>query len=157
MDIRVYYEDTDCGGVVYYANYLRYFERARTEYLRERGLEVIRLANSPTAAGVAISGSAEPCFLVPDARFAELGVLFMVGHAELTYHHPARYNDLLEVQTQIPQVGRASFTFAHRILRQGTDRLIVKGQTKMVCVDQQGKPRRLPEELSNILRQQKAR
>jgi acyl-CoA thioester hydrolase len=125
MLIRVYYEDTDCGGVVYYANYLRYFERARTEFLRERGLEV--------------------------ARFAEVGILFVVAHVEITYRNPARYNDLLEIETWISPASRASFIFSHRIQLQGTDRLIVEGQSQMVCVDASGKPRRLPDDLQQVL------
>ena len=69
MEIRIYYEDTDCGGVVYYANYLKYFERARTQYLEERGLSVAELRDG--------------------------GTQFMVVHAELDYRSPARYGDTL--------------------------------------------------------------
>lgn len=125
MLIRIYYEDTDCGGVVYYANYLRYFERARTEFLREHGLDV--------------------------ADLAEAGFLFVVGHAELTYHRPARYNDLLQVETQATQIGRASFTLSHRVCLEGADGLVAEGETKMVCVDAKGRPRRLPEKLLNAV------
>jgi acyl-CoA thioester hydrolase len=120
MLIRVYYEDTDCGGVVYYANFLRYFERARTEYLRERGIEV--------------------------ATYAAAGLLFVVAHAEVSYRSPGRYNDLLEVETDIVDLTRTSLTFAHEIHRAGDDRLIVEGAARLVCVDERGKPRRLPEE-----------
>ena len=67
MEIRIYYEDTDCGGVVYYANYLKYFERARTQYLEERGLSVAGLMNE--------------------------GTVFVVVHAEVDYRSPARYGD----------------------------------------------------------------
>ncbi len=65
MEIRIYYEDTDCGGVVYYANYLKYFERARTDYLEQRGLSVAQLMKE--------------------------GTVFMVVHAEINYKSPARY------------------------------------------------------------------
>jgi acyl-CoA thioester hydrolase len=126
MLVRVYYEDTDCGGIVYYANYLRYFERARTEFVRERGFEV--------------------------AYFAEKGILFVVGHVEITYLNPARYNDLLEIQTKITQTGRASLTFSHQIRCHGTDRIVVEGSAKLVCVGPSGKPRRLPHELLKALR-----
>ncbi len=125
MLIRVYYEDTDCGGVVYYANYLRYFERARTEFLRERGFEV--------------------------AHFAEKGILFVVGHVEITYLNPARYNELLGIKTKITQTGRASLTFSHQIRLHGTDCIVVEGNAKLVCVNPLGKPRRLPQELLKAL------
>ncbi|MFZ5877606.1 MAG: YbgC/FadM family acyl-CoA thioesterase [Nitrospirota bacterium] len=120
MHIRVYYEDTDCGGVVYYANFLRYFERARTEYLRERGIEV--------------------------AAYAAAGLLFVVAHAEVSYRSPGRYNDLLEIDTDVVDLTRTSLTFAHEIRRAGDDRLIVEGAARLVCVDERGKPRRLPED-----------
>jgi acyl-CoA thioester hydrolase len=120
MQIRVYYEDTDCGGVVYYANFLRYFERARTEYLRDRGIEV--------------------------AAYAAAGLLFVVSHAEVSYRSPGRYNDVLEVETDVVDLTRTSLTFGHEIHRVGDDRLIVEGAARLVCVDERGKPRRLPEE-----------
>jgi acyl-CoA thioester hydrolase len=120
MHIRVYYEDTDCGGVVYYANFLRYFERARTEYLRDRGVEV--------------------------AAYAAAGLLFVVAHAEISYRFPGRYNDVLEIDTDVVDLTRTSLTFAHEIHRVGDDRLIVEGAARLVCVDERGKPRRLPED-----------
>lgn len=125
MQIRVYYEDTDCGGVVYYANFLRYFERARTEFLRERGFEV--------------------------AAYAAAGLLFVVSHAEIAYHAPARYNDLLDIETAVVDVTRTSLTFGHAIRRFGDDRAIVEGAARLVCVDERGKPRRLPEDLTRLL------
>jgi acyl-CoA thioester hydrolase len=125
MQIRVYYEDTDCGGVVYYANFLRYFERARTEYLRVRGIEV--------------------------AAYAAVGLLFVVAHAEVSYRSPGRYNDLLEIDTDIVDLTRTTLTFAHEIHRVGDDRLIVEGAARLVCVDERGKPRRLPEEFLHRL------
>lgn len=125
MQIRVYYEDTDCGGVVYYANFLRYFERARTEYLRDRGVEV--------------------------AAYAAAGLLFVVAHAEVSYRSPGRYNDVLEIDTEVVDLTRTSLTFAHEIFRVGDDRLIVEGAARLVCVDERGKPRRLPEEFLDRL------
>ena len=73
MDIRIYYEDTDCGGGVYYGNYLKYFERARTQYLEERGLSVAGLMKE--------------------------GTVFVVVHAEVDYRSPARYGDRLIIET----------------------------------------------------------
>jgi acyl-CoA thioester hydrolase len=127
MQIRVYYEDTDCGGVVYYANFLRYFERARTEFLRDRGFEV--------------------------AAYAAAGLVFVVSHAEISYQAPARYNDLLDIETEVVDVTRTSLTFAHIVRRSGEERVIVEGAARLVCVDERGKPRRVPEDLTKMLQQ----
>ena len=127
MQIRVYYEDTDCGGVVYYANFLRYFERARTEFLRDCGFEV--------------------------AAYAAAGLLFVVSHAEISYQAPARYNDLLDIETTVVDITRTSLTFAHVVRRSGDERVIVEGAARLVCVDERGKPRRLPEDLTKMLQQ----
>ncbi len=125
MEIRIYYDDTDAGGVVYYANFLRYFERARTEYLREQGVEV--------------------------AACADAGVLFVVAHAEIDYRSPARYNDVLQIQTRITDSTRTSLTFAHTIRQRETDSLVVEGWARLVCVDERGKPRRLPDEVARVV------
>lgn len=127
MQIRVYYEDTDCGGVVYYANFLRYFERARTEFLRDRGFEV--------------------------AAYAAAGLVFVVSHAEISYQAPGRYNDLLDIETSVVDITRTSLTFAHTIHRVSDQRVIVEGAARLVCVDERGKPRRLPEDLITVLQQ----
>ena len=75
MEIRIYYEDTDCGGVVYYGNYLKYFERARTEYLESRGQSV--------------------------AALMDQGTVFVVVHAEVDYRSPGRYGETLVVETSV--------------------------------------------------------
>ena len=126
LKLRIYYEDTDCGGVVYYANYLRYFERARTEFFRARGFEL--------------------------SDFSGQGILFVVGHVDITYHHPARYNDLLEIKTEISDVGRASFSLSHQINTEPSNQTIVTGKVKMVCIDENEKPRRLPDEVAHVLK-----
>ena len=113
MQIRVYYEDTDSGGVVYYANYLRFLERARTEFLRERGIEV--------------------------AAYHKEGIIFVVAHVDASYRSPARYNDLLEVETWVSEVKKMSCRFNHRIIRKDDGQLLVKGHTVHACVDRQGK------------------
>ena len=92
IPIRVYYEDTDAGGVVYYANYFRFMERARTEWLRGLGFEQDELARDP-------------------------GVLFAVRTAKLEFLKPARFNDLLEATVEIRERGRASLTFGQRVQR----------------------------------------
>jgi acyl-CoA thioester hydrolase len=125
MRIRVYYEDTDSGGVVYYANYLRFCERARTEFLRERGVEVA-------------------------AHDAE-GVIFVVARVEIAYRAPARYNDLLEIDTRIIDRRRTSFTFRHRILHGETEKLLAEADVRLVCVGAKGKPRRLPGDVARVV------
>ena len=117
MEIRIYYEDTDCGGVVYYANYLKYFERARTHYLEDRGLSV--------------------------AELRDQGTQFMVVHVELDYRSPARYGDRLIIDTQLAAVGQASLTFAHVLRERTSGRLVVEGSAKLVVVDDQLKVTRL--------------
>src|SRR5215467_11400089 len=89
MEIRIYYEDTDCGGVVYYANYLKYFERARTQYLEDRGISVAELLRD--------------------------GTQFVVVHAELDYKAPAKYGETLVIDTTLSEEGRASLKFSHVI------------------------------------------
>ncbi|MDP3038087.1 MAG: tol-pal system-associated acyl-CoA thioesterase, partial [Rhodocyclaceae bacterium] len=92
LTVRVYYEDTDAGGVVYYANYLKYLERARTELLRELGFEQHQLAG-------------------------EAGLAFAVRSLSVEYLKPARLDDLLEVATRIEALGRAQVTFAQSVVR----------------------------------------
>ncbi len=125
MDIRIYYEDTDCGGVVYYANYLKYFERARTHYLEERGLSVVGLLKE--------------------------GTQFLVVHAEVDYRSPARYGETLAVETTVAQIGRTSVTFAHVIRERASQRVVVEGSAKLVTVDLQGKVKRLEKSLVDAL------
>ncbi len=126
MDIRIYYDDTDCGGVVYYANYLRYFERGRTEYLEQRGLSVRRLLQE--------------------------GTQFMVVHAEIDYRSPARYGDVLSIETTLAEVGNASLTMAHVLRQRESGRVVAEGSAKLVTVDMQGKTKRLPQPIVAALR-----
>ena len=125
MDIRIYYEDTDCGGVVYYANYLKFFERARTHYLEERGLSVAGLLKE--------------------------GTQFMVVHAEVHYRSPAQYGDTLVIDTTITCHRKASLTFSHQIYEKDQRRLIVEGSARMVSVDLTKKVKRLPLKLMDAL------
>ena len=125
MEIRIYYEDTDAGGVVYYANYLRYFERARTEYLRERGLSVGELATQ--------------------------GCIFPVVRLEVDYRAPARHDDLLRIETCVLEVGKTSFTVGQHAVRAVDGKLLVDAKVTLVCVNPRMKARRLPEELLQAL------
>jgi acyl-CoA thioester hydrolase len=117
MEIRIYYEDTDCGGVVYYANYLKYFERARTEYLEMRGYSV--------------------------AGLMEQGVVFVVVRAELDYCSPGRYGDTLVIETNVCDVTRAALTFSHIVREKMSGRVVVKGSARLAATNIDGKVRRL--------------
>jgi len=118
MEIRVYYEDTDCGGVVYYANYLKYFERARTHYLEAHGLSV--------------------------AKILKEGTEFRVIRAELAYRSAAAYGETLTIDTSVTADRRISITFSHVINHRPTQRLIVEGSATLVAVDMNGKVKRIP-------------
>ncbi|MBE9515859.1 MAG: tol-pal system-associated acyl-CoA thioesterase [Proteobacteria bacterium] len=108
IPIRIYYEDTDAGGIVYYANYLRYMERARTEFLRSYGFEqdVLREAD---------------------------GVLFAVRRAEVDYLRPARFNDELKVTAEIKRLGGASINFYQEVSL--GDELLCKGNIRIACIN----------------------
>jgi acyl-CoA thioester hydrolase len=117
MEIRIYYEDTDCGGVVYYANYLKYFERARTQYLEERGLSVAGLMNE--------------------------GTVFVVVHAEADYRSPARYGETLVIGTVVSDITAASVIFAHVVREKTSGRVVVEGSARLAVTDGNGKVKRL--------------
>jgi acyl-CoA thioester hydrolase len=126
MEVKIYYEDTDCGGVVYYGNYLKYFERARTEYLEERGLSVAGLMKE--------------------------GTVFVVVHAEVDYRSPARYGEWLVIETVISDRTAASFTFSHVIRERESRRIIVEGAARLAATDGNGKVKRLDKALISVLR-----
>jgi len=111
--VRVYYEDTDSGGVVYYANYLKFMERARTEYLRSLGFEQDRLRQ-------------------------EQGILFTVHSLQVDFRLPARFNDALEVTASVSEARRASLTFSQHIRRSGEPPLLCTGTVRIACVDASG-------------------
>src|SRR6266568_207105 len=102
MEMRVYYEDTDAGGVVYHANYLGYFERGRTEFLREQGLSVRDLH--------------------------EQGYIFPVVRLEIDYRAPAVLDDLLRVATEVLEVGKTSFTLGQQVLRAVDGKVLANGR-----------------------------
>jgi acyl-CoA thioester hydrolase len=117
IEIRIYYEDTDCGGIVYYANYLKYFERARTQYLEHRRLSV--------------------------AELMKAGRVFVVVHAEIDYRAPARYGETLEIETTISEMNPAAMTFSHVVRERQSGRLVVEGAARLAVTDGNGKVRRL--------------
>ncbi len=108
IPIRVYYEDTDAGAVVYYANYLKFMERARAEWLRQMGFEQDELSRRD-------------------------GILFAVRSARLEFLKPARFNDLLEATVQVIRRGKASMTFAQEIRRE--ELTLCEGEVRVACLD----------------------
>ena len=118
MEVRIYYEDTDCGGVVYYANYLKYFERARTHFLEEHGLSVSGLIQQ--------------------------GTEFRVTKVELAYRSAAMYGETLVVETRVEANRRIAMSFSHCIRERSSQRLVVEGSATLVVVDSHGKIKRIP-------------
>lgn len=125
IDVRIYYEDTDCGGVVYYANYLKYFERARTHYLESRAISV--------------------------TEQLQQGTQFVVVHAELDWRAPARYGETLTIETRLAEVTRASLTFAHVVRERTSQRVVVEGSAKLAATDLAGKVKRMDQSLVDQL------
>jgi acyl-CoA thioester hydrolase len=120
--VRVYYEDTDAAGVVYYANYLRFMERARTEWLSALGFELATLER-------------------------EHGVAFAVHHADIRYHQPARLGDRLDVTVVMTGHGRARL-IAHQQVRRGAD-VLVDARVTLACLDRVNwRPTRIPAPLA---------
>ncbi len=122
--IRVYFEDTDAGGIVYYANYLRFAERARTEMLRGAGIESSRL-------------------------MAEQGIALAVRECHTHYLKPARLDDALEIETRVAAVGGASITLDQRVLRD--DEPLVTIDLRLACMGGDGRPKRLPSVLCDAM------
>ncbi len=116
--VRVYWEDTDAGGVVFYANYLKFFERARTEWLRSLGFE-------------------------QQALREQTGAIFVVADTRVRYLRPARLDDLLDVTVVLRQAGKASLHIAQQAWRAG--QLLAEGEIRIGCVDQGTfRPTRIP-------------
>lgn len=121
--LRIYYEDTDLSGVVYHANYLRYFERARTEWVRALGLS-------------------------QDQLLQEHGLAFTVAHLEIRYRRPARLDDELEVTVSVAQRRRASLLFDQTLRDPATEEILATAQVMVACVDTRSfRPRALPDAL----------
>jgi len=128
--VRVYYEDTDAGGLVYYANYLKYMERARTEWLRGVGFEQTDLAH---------------CH----------GVIFVVRSAAIEYLAPARFNDELQVTVELIKVGAGQIDLVQRVSR--GDTLLVQAAVKLACVARATmRATRIPQPLATRIRMKKS-
>jgi acyl-CoA thioester hydrolase len=125
IPVRVYYQDTDAGGVVFHAQYLAFMERARSELLNEAGIDL--------------------------ARFVERhGILVMVHDLRVKYHQPARLNELVAVSAEVVRMGRASFVFHQRVER-GAE-LLVEADVTVALVDRRRmRPARMPAELEQAL------
>ena len=124
--VRVYYEDTDAGGVVFYANYLKFFERARTEMLRAMGYE-------------------------QDDLIANEGIIFVVRSVQVDYLRPARFNQQLQVSAKVSLAKKVSLIFEQVVTR--SDDILCKGSVKIACLDAQTlRPKAIPEILFRALR-----
>jgi acyl-CoA thioester hydrolase len=118
LAIRIYWEDTDAGGVVFYANYLKFFERARTEWLRAAGVQQQALRD-------------------------ETGAMFVVAEVQTSYLAPARLDDEIEVTVAVNELGAASMVLEQQAWRGGT--LLATGRIRIGCVDGMTlRPRRIP-------------
>jgi acyl-CoA thioester hydrolase len=121
LSLRVYWEDTDAAGIVFYANYLKFFERARTEWLRSLGFEQERLR-------------------------AETGIAFVVTETALRYRLPARLDDVLDITVRVAHLGQASLGVEQQAWRAGD--LLAEGTIRVGCVELGTfRPRRVPEDI----------
>ncbi|MFT3842643.1 MAG: thioesterase family protein [Myxococcaceae bacterium] len=123
---RVIYGDTDQMGVVYYANYFRYFELSRSEWFRAHGGSYIELEKS--------------------------GLLLPVVEAQCSYRASARYEDLLVIKAWVATLRRASLTFEYEIRKEGEEPILVTGQTTHACITREGRPTRLPQAVMELFR-----
>jgi tol-pal system-associated acyl-CoA thioesterase len=129
LPLRVYIEDTDAGGIVYYVNYLKFMERARTEWLRTFGYQHYTLA--------------------------EENYLFVVQSANVRYVTPARIDDQLQVEVQLQKLGRASFVFIQRVMR--GNELICEADVRVGCIQEKSfKPTSMPDDLYEKIKREMA-
>ncbi|HET6515059.1 MAG TPA: YbgC/FadM family acyl-CoA thioesterase [Thermodesulfovibrionales bacterium] len=120
---KIYYHDTDCGGVVYYANYLKYLEEARTEFFLVKGVDLKKLSKD--------------------------GIIFVVARVEIDYKLPARYQDTIRILTSIENTRPAAIRFSQRILR--VEKVVSEAKTTLVCVGKNLRPIAIPEEIRILL------
>lgn len=117
IKVKIYYEDTDAGGIVYHANYLRYLERARTEFLKEKGIDV--------------------------AEYHRKGIFFAVVHVDIHFKSPAQLGDVITVTTEVAELKKASITVKNQIFKD--DRLLVEALITFACLNSNYRPVRLPD------------
>lgn len=121
MKIRVYYEDTDLAGIVYYANYFKYIERGRTEFLRDIGVDQMALKS-------------------------QKGVVFAVRHVDADFLKPAKMDDMLDVSTEVESAHKARIIMNQEVSRDGV--VLFKAVVTLVCLNETGRPTRMPEDLA---------
>lgn len=125
IDIRVYYEDTDAGGIVYNANYIKFMERARTEWLRS--------------------------FSVEQDELMSRNIAFVVKHMDVDFVRPAKFNDVLKVTCEPVRFGGASITFSQHVYNANGD-LLVKSAVKIACVDlKEMRPILIPNSIKEVI------
>ena len=123
IEKKIYYHDTDCGGVVYYANYLKFLEEGRTEFCASRGVSMKELADK--------------------------GIVFPVVHVEVDYKSPARYQDTIQIYTAVEKIGTSSVHYNQMISRDGVTLIIAK--TVWACVGSDFKIQPVPQEVKKAL------
>lgn len=128
IDIRIYYEDTDAGGIVYHTGYLRFAERGRTEFLRARGIEQAALV-------------------------AAQGISFVVVDMHVAFKSPARLDDLVTVETDVVDIRRAQVTMRQTIRL--FDRVLAELDVRIACLDRAGKAARLPDNVRTVFEEGK--
>jgi len=124
MKVRIYYHDTDCGGVVYYANYLKYLEEGRSEFFEHRGISIKKLAQE--------------------------GTVFVVARQEIDYKAPAYYGDILEIDTRLSNLSKVRMELDCEVKNQ-EGKAICIAKTTLACVGSDLKPKGLPEEIRKAL------
>ncbi len=123
LEKKIYYHDTDCGGVVYYANYLKYLEEARTELFAERGIDIKNCVESDT--------------------------IFVVAHIEVDYKAPTSYGDKIQVVSRIEKLGKSSIYFYQEVKKEDT--ILIKANVVLACVGKNLKPKSMPDEIRQAL------
>lgn len=125
MEKRIFYHDTDAGGIVYYGNYLKYLEEARTEFLEKRGMSV--------------------------EMFHERGMLYAVRKCNVTYRSPARYGDTIICDATLTKVTAAQLIFEQKIHHKKTGQLMIESEVTLACLNKDFKPIQIPEDLKEKL------
>ena len=125
MEKRIFFHDTDAGGVVYYGNYLKYLEEARTEFLEKRNLSV--------------------------ASFYERGLLYAVSKCSIDYRSPARYGEILICQAKLKEATAVKLVFNQTIHEKKSNRLVAEAEVTLVCLNRDFKPTPIPEDLKRQL------
>ena len=125
MERQIFFHDTDSGGIVYYANYLKYMEEARTEFLKKRGLSV--------------------------STFQQRGLMYVVRKCSLTYRSPARYGETITCDAKIKKITAAQLIFAQNVYNKQTSQLLVEAEITLACLTDDLRPVQIPEDLKTKL------